>query len=190
MKHIKTYKLFESITELESINWELPWKENWEIVKGILNRISLKIRKKTYANERPNDSNLEWINKKLCLRREFWEKGIKSWLKTEEFYEDFIDFITDMNDESDVEVEFENLSAISNKWTVRWRIKEKLNNDEKSIDKVESHEVLGTMKLVGILERGFKACNVSEKDVKWKILSKNTGKGYAEFFIYVEFIVR
>jgi hypothetical protein len=40
-----------------------------------------------------------------------------------------------------------------------------------------------------MLERAFKACNVKEKDIKWKITSSPSGQGYGEYFIYVEFKV-
>jgi hypothetical protein len=45
------------------------------------------------------------------------------------------------------------------------------------------------MKLVNMLERAFRACNIKEKDIKWKITERSTGEGYGEFFIYVEFKV-
>ena len=103
MKHLKTYKLFESIDELESINWTAPWEETWSIVRNIMNRISQKVRGQNYGTTRPSDAGLEWLGNVLCLRRDFWESGIRRWQKSEEFYDEFIDFIVDMNDESNVE---------------------------------------------------------------------------------------
>jgi len=55
--------------------------------------------------------------------------------------------------------------------------------------KGKSDNVLGSMKLVNMLERAFRACNIKEKDIKWKITERSTGQGYGEFFIYVEFKV-
>ena len=49
MKHLKGYKLFESTTSIEDINWELPYEETWPIVREIINRAFLKIRKKEYS---------------------------------------------------------------------------------------------------------------------------------------------
>lgn len=189
MKHLKTYKLFESIDESESIDWNAPWGETWPIVRNIMNRISQKVRGQNYGTAHPSDAGLEWVDKVLCLRRDFWERGIRRWQKSEEFYDEFVDFIVDMNDESNVEVQFKNLSTIDNKWSVRWKISQTLKQNSTDIDKIESHDVLGTSKLVNMLERAFKACNVKEKDIKWKITQNNTGQGYAEFFIYVEFKV-
>jgi hypothetical protein len=189
MKHLKPYKIFESIDEVESIDWNAPWQETWPIVKDIMNRISLKVRKTNYRNSHPSDGGLEWIENKLCLRRDFWEKAAMCWIRSEEFYDEFIDFIVDMNDESNVEVEFKNLSTVDNKWSVRWKIPQKLTDKTSTFDKIESHDVLGTSKLVNMLERAFKACNVKEKDIKWKITSSPSGQGYGEYFIYVEFKV-
>lgn len=189
MKHLKTYKLFESIDELESINWTAPWEETWSIVRNIMNRISQKVRGQNYGTTRPSDAGLEWLGNVLCLRRDFWERGIRRWQKSEEFYDEFIDFIVDMNDESNVEVQFKNLSTIDNEWSVRWKISQTLKHNSTDIDKIESHDILGTSKLVNMLERAFNACNVKEKDIKWKITQNNTGQGYAEFFIYVKFKV-
>ena len=118
MKHLKTYKLFESIDELESINWTAPWEETWSIVRNIMNRISQKVRGQNYGTTRPSDAGLEWLGNVLCLRRDFWERGIRRWQKSEEFYDEFIDFIVDMNDESNVEVQFRNLSTSDNRWSV------------------------------------------------------------------------
>ena len=189
MKHLKPYKIFESIDEVESIDWNAPWQETWPIVKDIMNRISLKVRKTNYRNSHPSDGGLEWIENKLCLRRDFWKKAAMCWIRSEEFYDEFIDFIVDMNDESNVEVEFKNLSTVDNKWSVRWKIPQKLTDKTSTFDKVESHDVLGSMKLVNMLERAFRACNIKEKDIKWKITSSPSGQGYGEYFIYVEFKV-
>lgn len=189
MRHLKTYKLFESIDELESINWTAPWQETWPIVRNIMNRISQKVRGQNYGTTRPSDGGLEWLGNVLCLRRDFWERGIRLWQKSEEFYDEFIDFIVDMNDESNVEVQFRNLSTSDNRWSVRWKIPQTLKHNSTDIDKIESHDILGTSKLVNMLERAFNALNVKEKDIKWKITQNNTGQGYAEFFIYVEFKV-
>ena len=186
MRDIKTYKLFESVDEVESIDWNKPWKETWSIIKDILNRISQKIRGRNYENTHPSNDGLEWIDKKLCLRKDSWKKNVMCWVRSEEFYDEFIDFIVDMNDESNVEVELRNLSTGENKWSVRWKIPQKLTD---KTNRVESHDVLGSMKLVNMLERAFRACNIKEKDIKWKITQNNTGKGYAEFLIYVEFKV-
>lgn len=89
MKYLKLFESNES-NDIKSINWELPWEDNWKIIGSIFNRISLKIRKRGF-NSTPSEldnhqmpGGLENIKGNLCLKKNIWEKGLISWIKSEE----------------------------------------------------------------------------------------------------------
>lgn len=195
MRHLKKYKLFESTTSIEDINWELPYEETWPIVREIINRAFLKIRKKEWGTTQPHGDSLEWIgtgqNAKLCLRKGFYQKWILNFQKAEEFYDDFIDFIIDMNDTiSDGEVKFSNESSEKvSKWKVSWDIKNYFN-DPSHYDKIKGHDLLELSKLINLLNHAFDVTGVKKEDIDWKILSDSSGSGYANYRIIVNFCVR
>ena len=195
MRHLKKYKLFESTTSLEDINWELPYEETWPIVREIINRSFLKIRKKEWGTTQPSSHSLEWIgtgeNAKLCLRKDFYQKWVLNFQKAEEFYDDFIDFIIDMNDTiSDGEVKFSNESSEKvSKWKVSWDIKNYFN-DPSQYDKIKGHDLLELSKLINLLNHAFDVTGVKKEDIDWKILSDSSGSGYANYRIIVNFCVR
>ena len=200
VRHLKKYKLFES-KSLEDIDWNLPYEETWPIVREIINRAFLKIRKREWGSIQPPSNSLEWIgtgeNAKLCLRKDFYQKWVLNFQKAEEFYDDFIDFIIDMNDTiSDGEVKFSNewIGALSSsdkvsKWIVSWDVRNYLN-DPSQFDKIKGHDLLELSKLINLLNHAFDVTGVKKEDINWKIYSAGSGKGYPEYKIIVDFCVR
>lgn len=194
MRHLKKYKLFES-KSLEDIDWNLPYEETWPIVREIINRAFLKIRKREWGSIQPPSNSLEWIgtgeNAKLCLRKDFYQKWVLNFQKAEEFYDDFIDFIIDMNDTiSDGEVKFSNESSDKvSKWKVSWNVRNYLN-DPSHYDKVKGHDLLELSKLINLLNHAFDVTGVKKEDINWHIYSEPSGSGYPEYKIIVDFVVK
>jgi hypothetical protein len=194
VRHLKKYKLFES-KSLEDIDWNLPYEETWPIVREIINRAFLKIRKREWGSIQPPSNSLEWIgtgeNAKLCLRKDFYQKWVLNFQKAEEFYDDFIDFIIDMNDTiSDGEVKFSNESSDKvSKWKVSWDVRNYLN-DPSQFDKIKGHDLLELSKLINLLNHAFDVTGVKKEDINWKIYSAGSGKGYPEYKIIVDFVVK